>query len=96
MSLCIFTLPARDDLKGIHDFIARDDVEAALRFVQRLEQRCKNIADMPGMGRRRDDLVPGLRSVVEGNYIIFYRLADDNIIIQRVLQGSQDLLSQFD
>lgn len=96
MSLCIFTLPARDDLKDIHDFIARDDIEAALRFVQRLEQRCKNLADMPGMGRRRDDLVPGLRSVVEGNYIIFYRLADDNVIIQRVLQGSQDLPSQFD
>ena len=96
MSRCLFTVPARDDLKDIHDFIARDDVEAAFRFVQRLEQRCKNIVDMPSMGRRRDDLLPGLRSVVEGEYLIFYRVSGDDVVIQRVIQGSRNLPSQFD
>ena len=96
MSRCIFTVPARDDLRNIHDFIARDNVEAALRFVQLLEKRCKDIVDMPGMGRRREDLSPGLRSVIEGKYIILYRLKDQDIYIMRVLQGSQDLPHQFD
>ncbi len=96
MSRCIFTVPSRNDLRSIHDFIARDDVETALRFVQHLEQRCKDIVGMPDMERRRDDLSPGLRSVIEGKYIILYRLKDQDIYIMRVLQGSQDLPSQFD
>ncbi len=96
MSRCIFTASARQDLRDIHDYIARDDVEAALRFVQRLEQRCKSVADMPGMGRRRDDLPPGLRSVVEGSYIIVYRPMENGVRILRVLQGSRDLPKQFD
>lgn len=96
MSRCIFTTPARQDLRDIHDYIARDDVEAALRFVQRLEQRCLGIVDMPGMGRRRDDLASGLRSVVEGNYIIVYRPMENGVRILRVLQGSRNLPSQFD
>ncbi len=69
---------------------------AALRFVQRLEQRCKDVTDMPGMGRRRDDLAPGLRNIVEGEYLIFYRVLGDDVIIQRVIQGSRNLPSQFD
>ncbi len=96
MNRCIFTVPSRNDLRSIHDFIARDDVETALRFAQHLEQRCKDIVDMPGMGRRRDDLSPGLRSIIEGKYIILYRLKDQDIHIMRVLQGSQDLPRQFD
>ena len=96
MSRCIFTVPASHDLRDIHDFIARDNVEAALRFVQRLEQRCKDIANMPGIGRRRDELASGLRNIVEGEYLIFYRVSGDDVIIQRVIQGSRNLPSQFD
>ena len=96
MSSCVFSPPARQDLIDIHDYIARDDVEAALRFVQRLEQRCNGMADMPGMGRRREDLAPGLRSVTEGNYVIVYRPLEDGVRILRVLQGSRNLPSQFD
>ena len=89
MSHSIFTVPASHDLTDIHDFIARDDVEAAFRFVQRLEQRCKDIVALPGMGRRRDDLALGLRSIVEGEYLIFYRVSGDDVIIQRVIQGQE-------
>lgn len=51
---------------------------------------------MPGIGRRRDDLAPGLRSISYANYLIFYRPIDDGIEIVRVLHGSRDLPSQFD
>jgi|GEM_PF-1883709 len=33
MSRRIFTVPAFNDLKDIHDFIAQNNVEAAFRFV---------------------------------------------------------------
>jgi len=48
------------------------------------------------MGRRRDELSPGLRSVVMGSYLIFYRPLEDGIRLMRVAHGSRDLPSLFD
>jgi len=43
------------------------------------------------MGRTRDELVPGLRSLPFGRYVIFYRALDDGSEIVRVLHGARDL-----
>ena len=48
------------------------------------------------MGRRRDELSPGLRSVVMGSYLIFYRPLEDGIRLMRVFHGARDLPSLFD
>ena len=38
---------------------------------------------------------PGLRSIPEGCYVIFYRSSPENILIIRVLHGSQDTSRAF-
>jgi toxin ParE1/3/4 len=43
------------------------------------------------MGRRRDELRPGLRSWPHGRYVIFYRLGEPGVQIVRVLEGERDL-----
>ncbi len=98
MNRCLFTPLALQDLIDIHDHIAADNPEAALRLVERLDQRCEGLADMPGMGRRRDDLSPTLRSVPEGSYVLFYRPLPDGsgVEILRVLHGARDLPSLFE
>jgi len=47
---------AVQDLQEIGDYIANDNITAAHRFVQRLEQRCRSLAQRPGIGRKRDEL----------------------------------------
>ncbi len=90
------TRQADADLLEIWVYIAENNVEAANRLIQSLGRRCHDCAELPGMGRRRDDLSPGLRSLTEGSYIIFYRLAEHGIEIVRVLHGARELPSVFD
>ena len=61
-----------------------------------IAQKCQDCAEFPGMGCRRDELSPGLRSVVMGSYLIFYRPLEDGIRLMRVAHGSRDLPSLFD
>jgi len=58
---------ARTDLDEIWSYIAQDDAEAADRFVRFLTSRFPVLASMPEMGRRRNELLKGLRSHAIGN-----------------------------
>jgi plasmid stabilization system protein ParE len=42
---------ARKDVDEICDYIARDNVDAALRIVDRIEERADFLADFPESGR---------------------------------------------
>jgi toxin ParE1/3/4 len=86
-----FTEPAQADLQDIQDHIAEHSLAAARRWIRTLEIQCQKLGDMPGMGRRRDEFSPGLRSFPVSAYIIFYRATDDGIQILRVIHGSRDI-----
>ncbi len=92
MSRFRFTSAASEDLHEIIEYLAGEgSPEVARRFVQGLSERCQSLADMPSIGRRREELSPGLRSVPEGSYVVFYRPADDGVQIVRVLHGARDI-----
>ena len=82
---------AEGDLVEIWLFIAKDSPDAADRFLDLLAQKCELLAGSPEMGRRRNDLGPGLRSFPVGRYVIFYRLAEEGIEVARVLSAYRDL-----
>ncbi|MBZ0185318.1 MAG: type II toxin-antitoxin system RelE/ParE family toxin, partial [Candidatus Obscuribacterales bacterium] len=44
MTTLIISPEARADLEEIGDYIAQDNVEAAISFIERLETCCMNIA----------------------------------------------------
>lgn len=95
MAKVIRALPANADLMEIWVYLAERSIENANSMIQAIGRKCQDCAEMPGIGRRRDDLAPGLRTSVEGSYIICYRVIDDGIEVVRVLHGSRDLPSQF-
>ena len=95
MSRVRLTKEAELDLDDIDRRIAMVDPEAALRVVDAIEEKCRALAAMPGMGRARDDLAPGLRSSLSGKYLIFFRPGEDGIRVVRVVHGSRDLPSLF-
>lgn len=95
MSQIRFTTPAKLDLGQIFHYLAQDNVEAAIKHRQRLEKRWSALIDQPRMGTKRDDIEPNLRSVTEGNYVIFYRIVADGIEIVRVLHSARDIERTF-
>jgi len=82
---------AEDDLAEIWAYIALDNVRAADKTVQKIRRTCQMIAEMPGMGPERPELAPGLRSLPQGNYIIFYRPAAHGIDVARIIHGKRNL-----
>jgi toxin ParE1/3/4 len=43
------------------------------------------------MGREREDLGRGLRSVAHGSYVIIFRYLDDRMQVVRIVHGRRDL-----
>jgi toxin ParE1/3/4 len=85
---------AEADLDDIWCYIARKSgsLEIADRFTELLSDRFYLLANHPYIGRRRDEeLRPGLRSFPVRDYIILYRIENENVLILRVLRGSRDI-----
>jgi toxin ParE1/3/4 len=86
---------ARQDLKDIKDYIARDSLDRARDFVNAIAERFQTIANFPEMGQRYEILAPNLRGLPVRNYIIFYRPTQQGISIERILSGYRDLEALF-
>lgn len=82
---------AKSDLEEIWFYIARDNPDAADKFVRVLVSRFPTLASMPDLGRKREELSPRLRSFPVGRYVIFYRPIEKGVEIARVLHGARDL-----
>jgi len=47
------------------------------------------------MGRKRDELIPGIRSLPVKRYVVFYRVTNNTIEIARILSGYRDIETLF-
>lgn len=92
MANVIYAPEADDDLLGIVDYIAREKPGAARDWLAKIRQTCELLATQPEMGESREGFgVPGCRSFSVGNYVIFFRTAEDGIAVARVVHGSRDM-----
>ena len=87
----IFTSEARADLIHIGDKIAEHNPARAITFVEELEAKCLALLDNP----LQYSVVPrheasGMRRIVHGNYLIFYRVEAAVVTIIRCLHGAMD------
>ena len=90
-----FTFRARRDIFGIGEFISRDSPVQAIRFIAKLEEHCWLLASRPLIGRPRNDLASGLRSISFGKYVIFFRPISGGAEIMRVIHSARDLRQAF-
>ena len=89
---------AEAQLDGIWLHIARETgtIDTANKVVDNITDRFWLLAKHPFIGRKRDDLAPGLRSFAVGDYAIIHRIEDDRtVLISFVFHGSQDIESFF-
>src|SRR5579864_2104802 len=66
-------------------------VDIADRVVDAITETFLQISRHPNLGRRRDDLRKGLRSVPSGSYVVFYRVEGNNVRIFHVVHGRRDI-----
>lgn len=86
---------AETDLDEIWWYLAQDNPDAADRFLDKIEERCRTLAQFPNLGVSRDELHPGLRSLPVGKYLIFYLIIEGGIEVVRVLPGMMDIDAFF-
>src|SRR5712671_2995230 len=85
---------AEAELDNIWYYIAKESgsVEIADRLIDSITERFYLLACHPHIGRRRDeDLRPGLRSFPVGEYVIIYRVEEEDVLILHVFRGSRDI-----
>lgn len=87
---------AEADVLEIWDYIAEDSVIDADRWVDRLDEKLSLWATQPLMGRNRDELAAGVRSMAFGRYVVFFEPLPDGIDVVRVLHGSRDIDAGFE
>jgi toxin ParE1/3/4 len=81
---------AKEDLVGIWEYIAQENLTAADRLVQKLVTQYTSLAENPGMGRLREELRLGLRSFPVGSYLILYQPIPEGIAVFRIIHGARD------
>jgi plasmid stabilization system protein ParE len=96
-----FTFLACDDLASIWDSIALPsdmwstrhaaNAVATKAFVREFKAHGELLAANPEVGRERNELLFGMRSLVFQNFTIFYRVRGTSIVVLRVLRSSRDL-----
>ena len=82
------------DLLDIWDYIADDSSDRADEFLDRIQSKLQTLAQNPGLGKRREELLPGLQIPI-GNYVVFYQAIENGIDVIRVLQGSRNIEEIF-
>jgi len=93
MATLIIAPAAQQDLSDIYDYIARDKPLAAANWVEKIEEKCKLIAETPKFGERRPEYGAEIRSSVVGRYVIFFRPIENGIEVARVIAGGRDIRS---
>ncbi len=82
----------RQDLIDIWTEIARDNLDAAERLLDRFEDAFQHVAEFPRMGRARPDLIDlPVRFWTLGNYLIIYRAERSPIEIVRDLSAYRNI-----
>jgi len=101
MSCSIVYAPrAVEDLDAIWDYLAFDcgNEAVATKAIDAIMGRVDILSDFPESGTPLDArciIHSGYRFVVSGHYLTFYRIGDDCVYVDRILDGRSDYLQKL-
>jgi toxin ParE1/3/4 len=89
--IVILTAEAEADLQQIVEFVGSQSPASAVKLLRELRDKCERLIHAP----RAYPLVPryedrGIRRRPFGNFLIFYRVSDDEIEIIHILHGARN------
>jgi toxin ParE1/3/4 len=82
-----------DDLTEAYAYLADRNPSAADQLLDDVEAAASLLAEFPQLGRPREELRPGVRSLRLPRFphIVIYRLANDSVVLLRLLHGARDI-----
>lgn len=88
----VFRRQAEKRLFELYDYIASQaSPEIAIGYVRRIRDACMVLATFPERGRRRNDILPGLRTIgFERRVTIVFRVLKTRVEIVTVAYGGRD------
>jgi len=94
MKRFVLTPQAKRDVNDIWDYIANDNIDAADRILDALDNAMHKLARNPGIGHWREELTGKKhRFFLVYSYLIVYRHQTKPLQIIRVLHAARDLQS---
>jgi toxin ParE1/3/4 len=60
-------------------------------LLDRRETRCQQLCEQPRSGVARTDISADARHLVIGNFLVFYRLGNDEVVLLRILDGRRNI-----
>jgi toxin ParE1/3/4 len=92
----IWAPAAKNDLRDIwRYFVGVASTEIADRLLRDIQRASERARQRPRTWRARDEIMPGLRSVLVHPYVIFYRCSEGTVEIARVLHQRRNLAALF-
>jgi toxin ParE1/3/4 len=91
-----WTLPARDDLKAIYEYIALDSIFYAKKIIREIISISSTIPDLPERGRIVPETSePTIRELFIYSYRLIYLISSsDSISILAVIHGSRNITAK--
>ena len=77
-------------------YIAEDNPERAISFVDALRAKAAETVERPASFAAREDLAQGLRVARHGRYVILFQTVTDGVEIVRALHGARNLRGVLD
>lgn len=90
----VFDPAAQAELLSLHDYILdrTGNARVAETYVRRIAQTCLGLAEFPLRGTPRDDIRPGLRTIVfERRATIAYVVETSDVTVLRILHRGRDI-----
>jgi toxin ParE1/3/4 len=90
----VWSQSATEHLVDIYTYIARDSEKYALRMIDRITARSKQIGYAPESGQIVTEYDhPQVREVIEGSYRVIYRVESNRVVVVAVIHGARVLPS---
>jgi toxin ParE1/3/4 len=91
MAEVVKSLEAKERLKQIVEYIAKDNLAASIRWLDEIEAIFALLAEQPGIGQRVQTRRFGIvRRHVVGNYLVYYQPITGGVEILLVSHGARD------
>jgi toxin ParE1/3/4 len=92
-----WSVPARNDLKQIHDYIANDSKYYAQNLVQEIVAKTETLNEFPEIGRPVPEISDqNIRELIVYSYRLIYEISNAGVEILAIIHGRRDFNSAWD
>jgi addiction module RelE/StbE family toxin len=92
-----WSVPARNDLKQIHDYIAKDSKYYARKVIQEIVAKTEALTELPKIGRIVPEISDqNIRELIVYSYRLIYEMSGTGVEILAIIHGRRDFNSVWD